>query len=54
MLSRKNLMFSLIHFYARCRLLLVFDFTVACVIHGSMEWVTEGSIGNLGLDSMID
>jgi len=29
--------------------LLVFDFTVACVILEPMEWVKEGSIESLGL-----
>ena len=41
-------------FSAKFRLLLGFDFIVACVILGPMEWVKEGSTENLGLDSRID
>jgi len=40
-------------FSTRFRLLLGFDFTVACVTHGPMECVQVGSIESLGLDGRI-
>jgi len=48
-------MFCIKYFFsAKFRLLLGFDFTVACVILGPMEWVNEGLIDSLGLDGRID
>jgi hypothetical protein len=43
-----------VHFSKKFKLLLGFDFTVACVILGPMEWVKEESIESLGLDGSID
>jgi hypothetical protein len=48
-------MFALIHFSAKFRLFLAFDFTVACImLLGAMEWLKEGSNESLRLDSKID